>query len=144
LQIKRGFTRWHVRTPVEHGLFSLWLLAALNFHGGIMAGRRKFLKSFAGASAGFCFVNCGLQRVLASAQQPDSTVKRRQISIGGRRLRTIDIHAHCYVDLRDLLQGHPEALIPNGGPPTFDGPFLSPTKDVEAATWTSTESISRP
>jgi aminocarboxymuconate-semialdehyde decarboxylase len=132
LQIKRGFTRWHVRTPVEHGLFSLWLLAALNFHGGIMAGRRKFLKSFAGASAGFCFVNCGLQRVLASAQQPDSTVKRRQISIGGRRLRTIDIHAHCYVDLRDLLQGHPEALIPNGGPPTFDGPFLSPTKDVEA------------
>ena len=52
--------------------------------------------------------------------------------VGGRRVRTIDIHAHCYVDLHDLVDGHPEALIPNGGPPTFDGPFLSPTKDVEA------------
>src|SRR5260370_33161544 len=30
------------------------------------------------------------------------------------------------------MGGHPETLIPNGGPPTFDGPFLSPTKDVEA------------
>src|SRR5689334_12038691 len=97
-----------------------------------MAGRRKFLKSFAGVSAGLCFVNCSLQRVFASAQTTDSTVKRRQISVGGRRLRTIDIHAHCYVDLHDLIQGHPEALIPNGGPPTFGGPFLSPTKDVEA------------
>jgi aminocarboxymuconate-semialdehyde decarboxylase len=51
--------------------------------------------------------------------------------LGGRRVRTIDIHAHCYVDLHDLIQGHPEALVPNGGPPTFDGPFLNLTKDVE-------------
>ncbi len=54
------------------------------------------------------------------------------MTIGGRKARTIDVHAHCYVDIQDLTQGHPKALIPNGGPPTFDGPFLSPTKDVEA------------
>src|SRR6202158_5607788 len=100
--------------------------------GGSMTGRRKFLKSFAGASAGLCFVNCGLMRVFAGAPQPGATGTRRQIMVAGRRVRTIDIHAHCYVDLHDLISGHPEALIPNGGPPTFDGPFLSPTKDVDA------------
>ena len=97
-----------------------------------MAGRRKFLKSFAGASVRLCFVNCDLMPVIAGAQQPGAPGKRRQVMLGGRRVRTIDIHAHCYVDLQDLIQGHPEALIPNGGPPTFTGPFLSPTKDVDA------------
>ena len=97
-----------------------------------MSGRRKFLKSFAGASAGLYFVNCGLMPSFAESQQPGATGKRRQVMIGGRRVRTIDIHAHCYVDVHDLVQGHPEALIPNGGPPTFDGPFLSPTKEVDA------------
>jgi aminocarboxymuconate-semialdehyde decarboxylase len=97
-----------------------------------MAGRRNFLRSFVGASAGLCFVNCSLMRAFAGAPQSGATGKRRQIMLGGRRVRTIDIHAHCYVDLHDLIGGHPEALIPNGGPPTFDGPFLSPTKDVDA------------
>jgi aminocarboxymuconate-semialdehyde decarboxylase len=97
-----------------------------------MAGRRKFLKSFAGASAGICFVNCDLTRAFAGPQRPGVAGKRRQVMLAGRPVRTIDIHAHCYVDLRDLIDGHPEALIPNGGPPTFNGPFLNPAKDVQA------------
>jgi aminocarboxymuconate-semialdehyde decarboxylase len=97
-----------------------------------MASRRKFLKNFAGATGGFCFVNFGLMRAFAGAQQPAATGKRRQVTVGGRRVRTIDIHAHVYVDVNDLTRGHPEALVPNGGPPTFNGPFLSPTKDVDA------------
>jgi aminocarboxymuconate-semialdehyde decarboxylase len=97
-----------------------------------MPGRRKFLKNFAGASAGLCFANGALARAFAASQQPTGITKRRQVTLAGRRVRTIDIHAHCYVDLHDLVEGHPEALVPNGGPPTFDGPFLSPTKDVEA------------
>jgi aminocarboxymuconate-semialdehyde decarboxylase len=97
-----------------------------------MPGRRKFLKNFAGASAALCFANCGVARAFAASQQPAGITKRRQVMLAGRRVRTIDIHAHCYVDLHVLVDGHPEALAPNGGPPTFDGPFLSPTKDVEA------------
>jgi len=77
-------------------------------------------------------MGCGLTRVFGAASQSSGTPNRRINQLGGRRVRTIDIHAHCYVDLQDLIQGHPEALIPNGGPPTFDGPFLSPTKDVDA------------
>lgn len=98
-----------------------------------MPGRRKFLKSIAGASAGLCFVDCGLTRAFAAGRQAaGASTKRRRITVGGRAVRTIDIHAHCYVDLHDLVDGHPEALVPNGGPPTFDGPFLSPTKEVDA------------
>ncbi len=97
-----------------------------------MPGRRKFLKNFAGASAGLCLVNCGLERAFAASQEPAGIAKRRRVMLAGRRVRTIDIHAHCYVDLHDLVEGHPEANVPNGGPPTFDGPFLSPTKDLEA------------
>jgi aminocarboxymuconate-semialdehyde decarboxylase len=97
-----------------------------------MPGRRKFLKSFAGASAGFCFVNCGLSRAFAFGRQGGEAGKRRRVTLGGRPARTIDVHAHCYVDLKDLTQGHPEALAPNGGPPTFDGPYLDPTKEVDA------------
>jgi aminocarboxymuconate-semialdehyde decarboxylase len=97
-----------------------------------MPGRRKFLKNLAGASAGFCFVNCGLSRAMAAAQRAAESSTRRSFAIDGRGVRTIDIHAHCYVDLHDLTAGHPEALVPNGGPATFNGPFLSPTKEVDA------------
>jgi len=93
-------------------------------------GRRRFPKDIAGVSAALCFTSCGLRHAFAASQQPPATVKRRQVMLGGRRVRTIDIHAHRYVDLQDLTQGHPEALIP--GPPAFNGPFLSPTKDVQA------------
>ena len=98
-----------------------------------MPSRRKFLKNVAKASAGLCFVNCGIMpTAFASARQSNGGIKRRRVMVGGRPVRTIDIHAHCYVDLQDLTQGHPEALIPNGGPPTFDGPFLNPLKEAEA------------
>ncbi len=100
--------------------------------GGSVPGRRKFLKSLAGASAGLCFVNCDLTPAFASSQQTSAAGTRRQITLAARRARVIDIHAHCYVDLQDLIAGRPETQIPNGGPPTFDGPFLSPTKDVDA------------
>jgi aminocarboxymuconate-semialdehyde decarboxylase len=98
-----------------------------------MPSRRKFLKNVAKASAGLCCVNWGLMpNAFASAQQSNGSIERRRVMVGGRPVRTIDIHAHCYIDLQDLTQGHPEALIPNGGPPTFDGPFLNPLKDAEA------------
>jgi aminocarboxymuconate-semialdehyde decarboxylase len=50
-----------------------------------MLNRRDFLRNAAGAAAGF-----GLfQSALAQG--------RRQVSIGGRRIKVVDIHAHCFV-----------------------------------------------
>lgn len=96
-----------------------------------MPDRRTFLKTLGGATAGFCFVDCSLAPALAGTGQSSPAAKRRQISIGGQPVRTIDIHAHCYVDLSDLIGDRPEAKVPNGGPPTFNGPFLSPTKELD-------------
>lgn len=62
-----------------------------------MATRRKFLKDFAGATAGIYFIGCGLGDFAFGSPQAGGGVRRREISIGGRRVRTIDIHAHCYV-----------------------------------------------
>lgn len=97
-----------------------------------MPDRRNFLKVLGGAAAGFCFVKCAFTSAFAAAPQSSPAVKRRQTSVGGRPARTIDIHAHCYVDLSDLIGDRPEAKISNGGPRTFNGPFLSPTKEVDA------------
>jgi predicted TIM-barrel fold metal-dependent hydrolase len=55
-----------------------------------MSSRRDFFKLTAGAAAG-AFI-AGLPVVGAQAQGA-----RRQVSLGGRRVRVVDLHAHCVV-----------------------------------------------
>jgi aminocarboxymuconate-semialdehyde decarboxylase len=55
-----------------------------------MANRRQFFKTVAGAAAGAYALRSGNA---AAVQAP----QRRQISIGGKRVRVIDIHAHATV-----------------------------------------------
>ena len=62
-----------------------------------MSNRREFLKGLGGATAGIFFVGCGLGDLAYGSPQSGSTGGRREIVIGGRRVRTIDMHAHCYV-----------------------------------------------
>src|ERR1700704_5835105 len=59
--------------------------------------RRSFIRT-AAAGGGFAFCSCGFSAVnaLAAFQAPAAT--RRQISIGGKRIRTIDMHAHVWID----------------------------------------------
>lgn len=56
-----------------------------------MSRRRDFCTTVAGATAG-AFV-MGRVSLLASHARP----ARRQVSIGGRRIRVVDVHAHCTV-----------------------------------------------
>jgi aminocarboxymuconate-semialdehyde decarboxylase len=60
-----------------------------------MRNRREFLKDAAGAT-GLLFVGCGLTD-LAAQSPPATHVKHAPILIKGRRIRTVDIHAHCAV-----------------------------------------------
>src|SRR5262245_4892276 len=63
-----------------------------------MQTRREFLKTAAGAAAGV-FVQIGA---------PPG--KRRELSIGGKRVKTIDAHAHCFVpEVWDLVKNTPLA-----------------------------------
>ncbi len=54
-----------------------------------MTTRRDFLKG--GTAAGLVFCSCGmLQR--AHAQQPSR--QKIPVMVGGKRIKTIDVHAH--------------------------------------------------
>ena len=55
-----------------------------------MSTRREFLTQ-AGALAGIAFTACELLPA-AHAQ-----ARRREVSVGGRRVRTIDVHAHAVI-----------------------------------------------
>ncbi len=81
-----------------------------------MANRREFLVSAAGALAGLAFTGCGLL-----ASRPAAAQGRRQTLVSGKRVKVIDVHAHCAV---------PEALALMGL--KLGGPQLRP--DLHMAT----------
>jgi aminocarboxymuconate-semialdehyde decarboxylase len=64
-----------------------------------MIDRRQFLKE--AACAGVAFTGCCLCNRRLGAQAP----KRRQVMVGGQRVRTIDIHAHVIVPEATALMG---------------------------------------
>jgi aminocarboxymuconate-semialdehyde decarboxylase len=55
--------------------------------------RREFIEESAGAMAGIAFVGCGL----ADAASAQAQTRRREVVVNGRRVKTVDVHAHCSV-----------------------------------------------
>jgi aminocarboxymuconate-semialdehyde decarboxylase len=84
-----------------------------------MSDRREFLKNAAVATAGVLLGACDLRDASANPPQSTGRAKRREIFVGRRRLKTVDIHSHCFPDIRDLLKGHEEEAKENNG-------FLNP------------------
>src|SRR5215471_7531426 len=79
-----------------------------------MPNRREFFKEIAGATAGIVFSGCSLLR---AAPQNGGKATRRQVTVGGKRIKTIDVHAHVNV---------PEALVLMPNPPNGQNLLLSP------------------
>jgi predicted TIM-barrel fold metal-dependent hydrolase len=92
-----------------------------------MSTRREFLKGAATTTAGLCFTGCGLAAYAFGAQrQPAVRNKRREVSVGGRRVRTVDVHCHCYIrDVWELIKDHPQAKSLQGVLDTPDGKNLN-------------------
>src|SRR2546422_5089527 len=69
--------------------------------------RREFLQTTSGALAGLAFVGCELMAAAPARAQ----ARRREVVVSGKRVKTVDVHAHCAV---------PEALalmnLKLGGP----------------------------
>jgi aminocarboxymuconate-semialdehyde decarboxylase len=65
----------------------------LNEEETTMTTRREFLQRGAGALAGIAFVGCDLLAAAPARAQ----VRRREVVVNGRRVKTVDIHAHCAV-----------------------------------------------
>src|SRR5262245_21684501 len=66
-----------------------------------MTNRRHFLRTVAGAAAGVVSVGSGFS--------PARAQERRLVSVGGRRIKVIDIHCHCAIDVSDIVKGTPLA-----------------------------------
>jgi predicted TIM-barrel fold metal-dependent hydrolase len=67
-----------------------------------MTTRRDFLKTGVGAAAGIAFCSCGLLQS-AHAQQP--THEKLPVMVNGKRVKTIDVHAHCVIPEAKALLG---------------------------------------
>ena len=73
-----------------------------------MNSRRNFLKTSTAAATGIVFCSCGLLRA-AHAQQAGA--RSLPISINGKRVKTIDIHAHCHFREAGALLGADAAAV---------------------------------
>ena len=67
-----------------------------------MTTRRNFLKGSAAAATGIAFCSCGLLRS-AHAQGPGK--QKIPVMVDGKRVKTIDVHAHCVIPEAAKLLG---------------------------------------
>ena len=70
-----------------------------------MRNRRAFFKVLAGAAAGmYASQRAGGGRPLTAVQAPPA---RREVRIGARRVRVVDVHAHWDMPLGEVVKGTP-------------------------------------
>src|SRR5881409_2975948 len=77
-----------------------------------MTTRRDFIRNSAGAMAGIAFAGCDLLAARDAQEQPAR--RRREVVVTGRRVKTVDVHAHCAVPEAMALMGlkaEPQTLI---------------------------------
>src|SRR5437762_5314911 len=82
-----------------------------------MTTRRELLGQAASALAGIAFTGCGLTR--GAAAQTSGQARRREVVVAGKRVTTVDIHAHCHI---------PEALALMGQKVRFPKLVITPER----------------
>src|SRR3954470_2267476 len=73
-----------------------------------MDTRRNFLKTGTAAATGVVFSSCGL---LQSAHAQQVGARTLPISLNGKRVKTVDIHAHCHFREAGALLGAEGAAV---------------------------------
>jgi len=81
-----------------------------------MRNRREFITTAAGVAVGMLATGSGLLDARAALRQVGAKPgKRREVTIGGRRVKTVDLHAHCFVpDVMALIKDTPLAQAAKG------------------------------
>lgn len=92
-----------------------------------MRDRRDFLKLVASATTGLLVHGRAFAASAAqgAASAPATPVKRREVSVGGRRVKVIDIHAHCVIpEVWDIVKdtGLASSAGPRARGPNVMGP----------------------
>ena len=76
-----------------------------------MRNRREFIRQTTGAAAGFLMGGHALADA-ALLQVGAAPGKRRELSIAGRRVKTVDLHAHCFVpEVMEIVKNTPLAEV---------------------------------
>ena len=79
-----------------------------------MRTHREFFQDTVGPMADIVFVGCSVADAAMPLAPSGGAAPRRQVVLGGRRVKTVDVHAHCAVPEAMALMGSkvsPEALL---------------------------------
>jgi aminocarboxymuconate-semialdehyde decarboxylase len=68
-----------------------------------MTNRREMLGGVAAATAGIAFAGCGFQRAAWAQGAPGQ--RRRELVVNGKRIKAVDVHAHCHIPEAVALAG---------------------------------------
>ncbi len=80
-----------------------------------MPNRRDFLRALMAAAGTYATSRSG-----ADASQAQAA--RRQVMVGGRRVKVIDVHAHCIIPVEEIVKGTPLAKMGSGAGTSILGP----------------------
>lgn len=94
-----------------------------------MPNRREFFRSMARATGGAYLAGHGFASAPAQATRSAAALARqgapagrRQVTIGGKRVRVIDVHCHCVIPVMDIVKGTPLEKSGGGGGNSILGP----------------------
>jgi aminocarboxymuconate-semialdehyde decarboxylase len=73
----------------------------------MMSSRRDFFRAIAGATAGAAGMMVMGRQLSGAGTAMMQAEGRRQVMINGRRVRVIDVHAHCDMPLGEVVRGTP-------------------------------------
>jgi aminocarboxymuconate-semialdehyde decarboxylase len=79
-----------------------------------MSMQRAFFQDEVGPMADIVFVGCSITAAAPPLTPSGGAAPRRQVVLGGRRVKTVDVHAHCAVPEAMALMGmtvSPAALL---------------------------------
>jgi aminocarboxymuconate-semialdehyde decarboxylase len=84
-----------------------------------MRGRRLFITAVAAAAA---LVLAGAPGAAVRPVTQETQTARRQVTLGGRPVRVIDVHAHCVIPVTDIVKGTPLERSGGGSGAQIVGP----------------------
>jgi aminocarboxymuconate-semialdehyde decarboxylase len=85
-----------------------------------VVNRRDFLRKAVVGAVGVHVMNRGGASRAAAASQAQPA--RRQVVVGGRRVRVIDVHAHCVIPVVEIVKGTPLSGMGGGAGNNILGP----------------------
>jgi len=73
-----------------------------------MPNRRQFIKTAAGVAVGTVLSSRGLVEAGVQAPQASAPATRREVRVGGKRVKVVDVHAHAVIpEVAEVVKGTP-------------------------------------